>query len=69
MVHVELRVGGDPSEIVTQWWDASRGDYSASCSAAPRGDGFYDQNGDGFCAWNVTVWGAEQYDLRATRAR
>jgi hypothetical protein len=68
MVHVEVRIESW-QELVSQWWDSSRDDYDSRCSTTPTTSGFFDANGDGFCAYNVIVWGAEQFDLRAARVR
>ena len=69
-VHVELRTGGQSSDqFITQRFDPTRPDYSDTCSMTPDDAGFYDSNGDGYCAYNVLLWGDEQFDLRVARAR
>ena len=67
-VHIELNVFSH-QELVSQWWDPDRWDFSPDCSTTDPGTGFFDSNGDGFCAYYVEIWGAEQFDLRTERAR
>jgi hypothetical protein len=67
-VHLEVRVLAH-YELLTQWFDPTGPEYDARCSPVERSDGFYDQNGDGLCAYSGDIWGAEQFDLKAIRAR
>ena len=68
MVHLEIRVESRMN-IVTQWWDPDGEGYDPACSPVDPGNGWFDRNGDGYCAFTAVLWGAEQYDLRAERAR
>jgi hypothetical protein len=54
---------------VTQWWDRTRDDFSSACSPTPRADGWYDQNGDGFCAYELEFGLRSTYALKTTTVR
>lgn len=47
-----------------QWWDPEGEGYDPGCSTTPRDDGFYDANGDGFCAYYVDAGARVQAMVR-----
>jgi hypothetical protein len=59
-------------EIVTQWWDAGGEGYNPACSNEPDPvdpDGWYDANGDGFCAFWIMSGQRTTANLKTTQLK
>lgn len=65
MVRIDADSYNDLS-VISQWWDPQGQDYSPTCSTTPDPDGWYDANGDGFCAYAIESGQRTTANLKTT---
>ncbi|MFM2105739.1 MAG: hypothetical protein RL338_771 [Chloroflexota bacterium] len=66
---VLIEAGVSLGSYVATWWDEGSDTYAATCSTDWREDGFYDANGDGFCAYYTDSGARAQQTVKTDGAR